>query len=208
MAVVTVSRELGSLGDQIVDLLCEELGYCRVDKTMLTKIAQEAGVDVKAVLAKERNVTTKPKLISDQMTSLYGRQPNAFGKQGSMDDQTYLRIVRETMIKFATEGNAIIVGRGGQVILQDTSGTLHVHLHADPEIRAQNLMKRYGISKLDAQRRIELSDERKRLYTRNVHKNANWKDLRYYHLALDTGKLGPEVAARIIALTAKSIDGA
>ena len=206
MAVVTISREMGSLGDQIVDLLCEELGYCRVDKAMLTKIAQEAGVDAKAVLAKERDVTTKPKLISDQMTSLYGRQPNAFGRQGSLDDQTYARIVRETMERFAQEGNAIIVGRGGQFILQGIPGTLHVHLHADPEIRAQNLMERYGISKLDAQRRIEISDEQKRLYTRNVHKNANWKDPKYYDLVINTGTLGPNVAARIIALAAKSVD--
>ena len=46
MAVITISRELGSGGDRIVDMLCEELGYCRVDKAFLSQIAQEAGVDV------------------------------------------------------------------------------------------------------------------------------------------------------------------
>ena len=51
MAVITISRELGSEGDRIADLLCQELGYCRVDKDMLTHIAEEAGVDVEVVLA-------------------------------------------------------------------------------------------------------------------------------------------------------------
>ena len=110
---------MGSQGDEIVDLLCKSLGYCRIDKAVLTKIAKDAGVDVKAVLAKEKGVTKKPKLISNQMTSLYGRAPSAFAKEASLDDQTYGRIVRKTMEESAKEGNAIIVGRGGQMILHD-----------------------------------------------------------------------------------------
>ena len=79
MSVITISREEGSNGEAIADLLCDHLGYCRVDKSMLTQIAQVAGVDVEAVLEKERSVANKPRLISDQMTSLYGRKPSAFG---------------------------------------------------------------------------------------------------------------------------------
>lgn len=205
MAVITVSRELGSGGNHVVDVLCERLGYCRVDKAMLSEIAAEAGVDVKAVLAKERDVTAKPRLISDQMTSLYGRQPTAFGRAGEIDDQTYARVVRETMHKYAEAGDAIIVGRGGQIILHDQPHTLHVHLHASPEARVHNLVERYGISKLDAQRRIERSDEQKRLYIRNMHRNANWKDLKYYHLAIDSGALAADIVADLIMTAAQSL---
>jgi cytidylate kinase len=205
MAVITISREFGSGGNQVVDVLCDRLGYCRVDKALLSQIAEEAGVDVKAVLAKERDVTSKPRLISDQMTSLYGRQPNAFGRQGAIDDRTYARVVRETMAKFAEAGDAIIVGRGGQMILRDTPGTLHVHLYADLDARTRNLTARYNISTLDAQRRIERSDERKRLYIRNMHSNANWKDLKYYHLTIDVGHVPLQVAAEIIVTAAQSI---
>lgn len=54
MAVITISRELGSEGERIADLLCRELGYCRLDRDMLAQIAGEAGVDIEAVLAKKR----------------------------------------------------------------------------------------------------------------------------------------------------------
>lgn len=207
MAVVTVSRELGSGGNHVVDLLCDELGYCRVDKAMLLEIAAEAGVDVKAVLAKERDVTAKPRLISDQMTSLYSRQPTAFGRAGEIDDQTYDRVVRETMIKYAQTGDAIIVGRGGQIILHDRPNTLHVHLYAPPKVRVRNLVDRYGITKLDAQRRIERSDEQKRLYIRNMHKNANWKDLKHYHLAIDCGSIPADVVVNLVVTAAQSLTG-
>jgi cytidylate kinase len=208
MAVITVSRELGSSGAKVIDLLCDKLGYCRVDKAVLSQIAQEAGIDVKAVLAHERDVTRKPKLISNQMTSLYGRQPTAFGKKGNIEDQVYSRIVRETLTKYAQEGNATIVGRGGQIILQDWPTALHVHLYAPKAARIQELVTRYKVSRLDAERRIERSDEQKRMYIRNLHKNADWKDLKYYHLAIDTSRVSTETAAEIIMLAVAELDSA
>jgi cytidylate kinase len=208
MPVITISRELGSRGDQIVDMLCDKLGFCRVDKTMLTQIAEEAGVDVKAILEKERSVTSKPRLISDQMTSLYGRAPSAFGKKGDIDDQTYARVVRETMERFAQEGNAIIVGRGGQIVLRDWPTALHVHLYAPPEVRMRRLMERSNISELEAKRRISASDERKRWYVRQAHHNANWKDLKFYHLSINTGYVSAEAAVEIITEAAQDRDPA
>jgi len=208
MAVITISRELGSKGSEIADLLCEKLGYCRVDKTMLSQIAAEAGVDVQAVLDKERAVTSRPRLISDQMTSLYGRAPSAFGRKGNMDDQTYSRIVQETMERFAQEGNAVIVGRGGQMVLRDWPTALHVHIYAPQEIRIQRLQERQNLSELEAKRRVTNSDEQKRLYVRNAHNNANWKDSKHYHLMINTGYITPEVAAELIVEAAKSRESA
>ena len=113
------------------------------------------------------------------------------------------RVVRQAMETYAQEGNAIIVGRGGQMILNDRPDALHVHLYASLEVRVQRLMERYGISELEAKRRIKGSDERKRLVIRNLHNNANWKDLKHYHLAINTGGIAPEVAAKIIMQAAK-----
>lgn len=206
MAVITISREEGSNGDTIANLLCDHLGYCRVDKSMLTHIAQEAGVDVEAVLEKERSVANKPRLISDQMTSLYGRKPSAFGKSGGIDDQTYARVVREAMERFAKEGNAVIVGRGGQIVLRDWPTALHVHLFAPLPVRIERLKERHQISELEAKRRITGSDERKRWYVRQAHRNANWKDLKHYHLAINTAHISPETVATIIIQAAKDLD--
>jgi cytidylate kinase len=208
MAVITISRELGSEGDKIADLLCEGLGYCRVDSAMLAQIAEEAGVNVEAVLAKERAVTRRPKLVSSDMTSLYRKDPSAFGKQDAIDDQTYARVVRETMEKYAQEGDAVIIGRGGQMILQDWPTALHVRLYADLEVRVRRLVERLDTSAVDAKRRIERSDEQKRQYIRHVRQNASWKNLKYYHLAIDTGRISPKVAAQIIISAARDVDEA
>ena len=101
MAVITISRELGSEGDQIAELLCRRLAYDRVDKDVLSKIAQEAGIPPEAILAIEDGVTRRARFTSDEMTSLYRKQSSAFEHKHAIDDQTYLRIVKETMERFA-----------------------------------------------------------------------------------------------------------
>ena len=208
MAVITISRELGSGGDQIADLLCEKRGYCRLDKDLLSHIAEEAGVDVKAVLAKERAFARRPRLVSQDMTSLYRKDPSAFGKRADMDDQTYANVVRETMEKFAREGNTVIIGRGGQMVLRDWPTGLHVHLYAPEAVRVERLTERLNISAAEARRRIAASDERKRHYIRLMHNNASWKNPKYYHLSIDTGRVPPQAAAELILLAAQRIDEA
>lgn len=206
MAVITISREIGSEGDKIADVLCQELGYRRVDKAMLLHIAEEAGVDVDAVLTKEQSFASKPRLISSEMASLYAREPSVFQKAGALDDKTYARVVRETLERFAGEGNAIIIGRGGQMVLRDWPGACHVHLFAPAEVRVQRLCQRDSIVEQEATRRIKASDEQKRQFIRHMHRNANWKNPAYYHVTINTAQLSPEIAAQIIVLTARHIE--
>jgi cytidylate kinase len=206
MAVITISRELGSEGDRIADLVCQQLGYRRVDKELLLHIAEEAGVDVEAVLAKERSITRKPRFVSTDMASLYAKDPSAFEKQAAIDDQTYARVVREAMEDFARNGNVVIVGRGGQIILQDWPTALHVRLYAPQEVRVRRIMERMHVSEAEATRLVTGSDEEKRQYIRHLRPHADWSNLKYYHLAINTAHISPEVAAQIIVLAAKSKD--
>lgn len=208
MAVITISRELGSCGDQVAELLCEQLGYCRVDKDLLLHIAQEAGVDIDTVLEKERGVTQRARLVSGEMTSLYRKQASAFEKKTALDDQTYEQVVRETMERFARAGNAIIVGRGGQMVLSGWPTALHVRLYAPVEVRVQRLMEREHLSQAEAEYRIAQSDEQKRQYIRHWHNNADWRNPKYYHLTIDTARISLEAVVQIIVLAARDIDRA
>ena len=202
MSVITISRELGSEGDKIADVLCESLGYCRVGKDMLMQIAEEAGVNVEAIQAMEVGFVKRARLVSGEMTSLYRKQASAFEKRGVLDDQTYAKVVRETMQDYARQGDALIVGRGGQMILRDFPGVLHVRLFAAEEIRAQRLAERDNISERAALRQIQQSDEQKRQYIRHMFKNADWRNSKYYHLIIDTGRIPPEAAAEMIKVAA------
>jgi cytidylate kinase len=206
MAVITISRELGSEGDKIADLLCDRLGYCRVDKDVVMEIAAGAGIDVEAVQDLEKSFTKRARLVSGEMTSLYRKQASAFDRPGVIDDKTYADVLKETMVDFASGGNAVIVGRGGQMILQDWDGAIHVRLCAPLEVRARRIAERDGIDEARALRLVQQSDEQKRQYIRHMHNNADWRNMKYYHLAIDTSQIPTDAAAEIIVIAARAKD--
>ena len=205
MSVITISRELGSDGDKIAEMLCESLGYCKVGKEMVMQIAEEAGVDVDAIHAMEASFVTRARLVSGEMTSLYRKQATAFEKRGAVDDQTYAKVVRETLEDYARQGNALIVGRGGQMILKDFPGVLHVRLFAAEDIRAQRIAEREGVSAREALQMVQQSDEQKRQYIRHMFSNADWRNSKYYHLVIDTGHIPPDTAANIISIASTGV---
>lgn len=208
MAIITISRELGSEGDTICDMICEKLGFCRVDKAVLMQVAEEAGIDVEAVLEIERGFTKRARLVSGEMTSLYRKQRTAFEKEGVMDDRTFADVMRDAVEDYARQGEAIIVGRGGQMILRDWPNVLHIRLYAPEAVRIQRIAAREGISEAVAARRVEESDEQKRQFIRQMYNNADWRNLKYYSLAIDTARVPLEAAAQIIALAAQAVDQA
>jgi cytidylate kinase len=204
MAVITISRELGSEGDAVAEGLCQTLGYDRVDKAILMAVAEEAGVDVEAVLAKERSFAQKPKLFSSELTALHRRDPGAFGRRSDVDDQTYAQVTHKALLAYAEQGDVIVVGRGGQMVLRDWPDALHVHVYAPLEIRAERVRRRFNITEQEARRRIEQSDEQKRQFIRHMHGHANWKDLKHYHLTINTGYIASDLAIELIALAVRA----
>ena len=205
MTVITISRELGSEGDKIADMLCERLGFCRLDRAMVMQIADEAGIDVEAIEELERNVTRRARLVSDEMTSLYRKQASAFEKPGAIDDRTYKQVVRDTFEEYARAGEALIVGRGGQMVLRDWPDALHIRIFAPEDVRVARIMEREKVRPQQARALVKRSDERKRQYIRRMYDNANWQGLKYYHLAIDTSRIPAETAAEMIATAAQNL---
>ena len=208
MSVITISRELGSEGDLIANVLCQRLSYRRVDKDVISQIAKEAGVDVETILAKEQSYAQRARLVSSEMQALYKTQPTAFDKKSSIDDETYAAITRKTIEDYARQGQAIIVGRGGQIVLAGWPNVIHTHLYAQLETRIQRVASRFQLSEREARKRITDSDETKKRYIAHVYSKADWKNLLYYHLALNTTLLTPETAADLITITMKAISPA
>lgn len=206
MAVITISRELGSEGDKIAELVCDHLEYSRVDKAVLLHIAEESGIDIEAVVAMEKGFTKRARLVSGEMTSLYRKQRGAFEKQGAISDRTYTEVLRDAVEERAQQGDVIVVGRGGQMLLRDWPNVLHVRLFAPEEVRVQRIMVRESLPQAHAAHQVKQSDEQKRQYIRGMFKNADWRSLKYYSLAIDTSKVSPEAAARIIQVAAEALD--
>jgi len=205
MGVITISRELGSRGTEIAHMVAEKLGYECLDRELIAAIAKEAGVEEVQVSDKEDKVSARPRIVGPEMTAFFRRQQYTSRRpREALGDQAYLELVRKVIRERAERGDVVVLGRGGQMVLRDWPGALHVHITAPLEVRAARVAEERGISRQLAERLVRESDRRKRDYIRHFYNNADWRNPRYYHLIIDTGRISPEVAAEIIIRAARS----
>jgi len=205
MGVITISRELGSRGTEIAHMVAEKLGYECLDRELIAAIAKEAGVEEVQVSDKEDKVSARPRIVGPEMTAFFRRQQYASRRpREALGDQAYLELVRKVIRERAERGDVVVLGRGGQMVLRDWPGALHVHITAPLEVRTARVAEERGISRQLAERLVRESDRRKRDYIRHFYNNADWRNPRYYHLIIDTGRISPEVAAEIIIRAVRS----
>ncbi len=202
MTVVTISRELGSRGTRIAEKVAAALHAACIDKEVLAEMARQAGISVELIVEAEERLLSQPRVISQEMRHLFAAEPR--NRAGLMDQATYVKQMSEAIRFLADQGNTVLVGRGAQVILRDYPGALHVHLYAPPEVRARRIQRRRGLAELaTASQIIEQADRARREWFRRFFTGVDWKDPSYYHLMIDTGRIGEAVAVSMIVQIAQ-----
>jgi cytidylate kinase len=98
----------------------------------------------------------------------------------------------------AKEGKAIIVGRGGNLILADHPRTLHVFILAPLSVRIKRVMEAEGLTHAAAEQRIAGMDKLRADYVRTFY-HADWRDPGHYHLMVDSGIWGEGGTTELIA---------
>lgn len=199
MSVITVSRELGSRGTDIAHMVAEELGYQCLDRELIAEIAREAGVEEEHVSGKEDNISGRPRIVGPEMAAFFRRQRYASPRpREALEDQAYIELVRKVIYDRAEAGNVVVLGRGGQMVLRNWRDALHVYITAPSEVRVARVAKDQGTGTQLAERLIRDSDRRRKDYIRHFYNNADWRNPRYYHLIVDTGRIPPQTAVNII----------
>ncbi|GAB4561077.1 MAG: cytidylate kinase-like family protein [Anaerolineae bacterium] len=204
MAVVTISRELGSGGTRIAEEVARLLGAICVDKEVLAEMARQAGLPVEVITQAEERLMSKPSLVSQDMQALFSKGQAARG--GRFTEADYIEQMGNAIRSLAERDQVIFIGRGAQLILRDHPTALHVHLYAPLEVRARRIMARRKLADLSiAQRLVEQADEQRRGWYRRFFKGADWKSPRYYHLMIDTSRIPYGLAAAMIAQAARAV---
>lgn len=179
MAVMTISRQLGSLGTEIAKVLNEKLQLNYLDKIKLEKaLVSEYGISGKSI---EKYDEKKPPLW------------DIF----SSDKDRYLHFMKTAIYEFAKQGNCIIIGRGGQILLKDIPGVLHVRVIAPLELRIERIKQQYSYKNKLAEQLIRHSDHDRT----GFHKfffHVNWEDPCWYDLVINTQSFTGENAVDLI----------
>ncbi len=108
-----------------------------------------------------------------------------------------LRKTSQTIKKIAEYGNAIIVGRGANIILANKPNTFHIRMVAPLSFRIDNAMKLYKHDRRKISEFIKEEDEaRKNYIMKYFHKNI--EDPLLYHTVINVNLLEVEEIAQMI----------
>lgn len=202
MAVITISRQLESKGDEIAHLLCDKLGYQYFDKKMMAQVGHELGLDAD-VIQSAVDFKPAPKGLLERWFGsaqrLTGGDPSSwtFGaRQDALQELTVANLV-DIINAGYKKGNVVIVGRGGMAALQDKPDVLHVRIDAPMEVRLRRMIDREHCSRDEALQRIrerDLSD------VDWIHRyfGLDSHDPQLFDLIISTAKIAPAAAVDLI----------
>ncbi|MBN1290493.1 MAG: cytidylate kinase-like family protein [Candidatus Latescibacteria bacterium] len=196
MAIITISRLLGSDGDEIAMEVAEGLGYDLVESGLILRVAERAGVSVDEVKNYDEQYHSRAvEWLKSFITPRIGKI--ILEKEEHLDPETYIEYCKTVVRGLAEKGNMVIVGRGSQFILKDFENAFHVRIIADDVFRTERIRISRNISTENAREIIKKSDYMRGHFIERYFKE-NWNDSRAYHLTLDSSRLGIDVSASII----------
>jgi len=201
--IITIEREYGCGGGEIAHRLAAQLGWKLWDHLLTEEIAQNAKCPEAVVEEREeRNDRLSYRLFKAFMRGSYEGSQNVH-KLNLVDSECIMQFTKQLVMRVASSGNSVIVGRGSQHFLQDRDDTLRVFLFAPREEKVRRLISR-GKSEADAEELVGTVDRDRREYIRKYF-HMEWPNLPLYHAMFNTS-LGEETVVQAILDLVKLFD--
>ncbi len=186
--VITISREFGSGGRTVGKQTAKLLGIPCYDQELIEKVAQESGF-AKEYIKERGEYTPYGGWFAQALT---GRSARGTSPQ---DD---LWVIQRKVILELAQKPCVIVGRCADYILRDEADLLKAFIYADMEKRADRIVRLYGETEEAPVKRLKDKDKRRAAYY-NFYTDTQWGSVHSYHISLDSGVLGIDKCAEILA---------
>ena len=145
--VVTITRQLGSGGAEIGRMVAQARGLHYIDHQIIDEVARRLGVQVQQAARQDEYTAGVAEYI---LEAVQRNSPFAANYQtlfdprqqlsGQSNELAYLHLTQKVILELATQGNALIVGRGSQFLLHGAPRTLHIAVFAPLPYRIENVM--------------------------------------------------------------------
>ncbi len=180
MPIITISRQMCSLGDEVAEALSQKLGWELFTRDIL--------------LSRFRDATATPydlHMLSESVRYLL--KPNKNG-------DTYLDAITKNLAGYLENNSGILVGFGSQMIFSQRKDAVHVRIFAPKKSRIVRAKKYYHVSDQEAENILDAADRKHKRFVSTLF-NADLNDPSHYHLTLNTEALSTdECVSTIIAL--------
>jgi cytidylate kinase len=199
---VCISRQNGAGAEETSRLVAQTLGFRLIDEDIVTLAAMEAGVTKDVVADVERRKSLLIRLLEGiGPASMSAGAVAALPEQAGYDQPAAneLRgLIRSAIEETARTGNVIIVAHAASFALATRDDVLRVFLTASPPTRQRRLAASLEVDEKEAAREIKRSDAGRADYLKRFY-GIGAEQPTHYDLVINTDKLTPDDAARLIA---------
>ena len=222
MAVLTVSREYGSRGEEITQKVASELGYSYFDKDILAGVARIANAtedEIRQYDEKDEHglhtflkklFVARPLVVAEfpyyyPPTIPLDLSIEPVENEPRLDPESVMAFFHQVVEELWRRDNVVIVGRGSQKILASRPRTLHVRFVATIQDRCKQIMAADSLTHVEAAKKILAIDKGRANYLKQ-HRDADWTDATLYHLVINTSLIPVNQAVKIITQALRDID--
>ncbi|MFH5836051.1 cytidylate kinase family protein [Proteiniclasticum sp. C24MP] len=177
MKFVTLSRDTGSLGDEIAKGLAENLNVLHITRDYVLK-------------------NWFPEIATAHELHMLSESPGYYMKT-SASGIVFQDFLEKKLHETVAGESVIISGLGSQLIFQSHREALHVKITGSKAARIERMIRRNNLSHDDAEKILEHTDRRHRRYIQLLYK-TDWMDTLLYHVNINTDKVEAEEAISLI----------
>lgn len=187
MAIITISRLAGSLGDEIARALAAQDGYRLLGPEDFKEAASRHD----------------PELAS-RLEHFFREEGPGFFERLFFSRPAYLSLYEALVFELAAQRRVIIMGRGAQIVLRDVPQVLRVRVVAPTRRRVLHLCGTHGMDPDGALEFIREHDHRRDALVRQIYAKdpEHW---RLYDLILNTERLDEQAGVEAIRLVVEQI---
>jgi cytidylate kinase len=183
MAIITIARQMGSLGSESAANVAQRLDYTLVDQAKLQRAAEDYG------------------MLKSELEEVHERRPTLVTRYLTMRHRAYLDMMQTIIYQYARADDVVILARGATVLLSDVPSALHVNVFAPYERRVEVVMAREGITRPIAEQVVRESDQDRAGYMRYLF-DQDWMDPLLYDVMINTQVTTREHACDLIVQAA------
>jgi cytidylate kinase len=177
--VITVGGEYGSGRAEIARGVAAALNWNLVDNSLIEKIAATAHVDPE--LARRYDECVDSWFHRLRKALWHGGYEGVVSTtEAGFDADAMAALSRRVIEEAANQGHCVIVGRGGQCILQERADAFHVFVHGPRHERIAHVRRQYGAD-VNAEELLDTWDHRRQTYIRQ-HFAQEWTNPHLYDL--------------------------
>jgi cytidylate kinase len=203
MTIVTVSAAYGALGSEVAPRLAERLGVPFLDRAIPSEVAERLAIPLEDAAARDESIGG----LLSRMAMRLAPMGQAFGAsataQDAVDEEAFRRTTESIIREHAAEGDVVVLGRAGALVLRDDPRAFHVRLDGPRDRRIEEAMRRTELDRASVEYQLNETDRAREAYVRHFYR-VDPRDPALYHLTIDSTALPLDAVVDLIVLAAES----